>query len=467
MRKSQISFLIIATAMIFSVFMNSPVSVIAEPEEAHALPAELVFCGVFPISQRPDAGPDRRDGFLLAIDEINAQTGGDRILPTGVSIKGIALDDENTAAGGTAAGQSCITQGAHIVIGSSGSSVSAAIATELTAQKIPQISYASSSPSLSNRTAYPYFMRNAASDAWQGVALADVVDAFGFTKGAIIHTDDSYGSGLPAVFKENWDGTVDTTQTYQPLATDVTAQVQALKDSVDNNGVEFILLNAIDEDAKTVLQEARDLGLTGGNITFVLTDGSTTTSTFAGSDDVKEAMQGAIGTTPASLTGEAYNDFLTLWNAETTCGDIDPCANERTGKVPNSYAPLAYDATYIAAMGFAGALAADAGFDATDGDDRVTTLLDALYEVTLDGAGGAVAFDSIGEVVGRYDLVTLVNEGWLTVGEWQNNLTLTDLKYLLYNWGGAGGGVPGFEVFGVLFGVVAIVIIQVIRKTRK
>jgi ABC-type branched-subunit amino acid transport system substrate-binding protein len=483
MRKRQVSFLIIMSAMVFSLFFNLPVQVNAAPveaEETGALPASLVFCGVFPIAKRPDAGPDRRDGFLMAVDEINAQTGAARILPEGVSITGIALDDDNTAAGGTIAGESCVSQSAHIVVGSSGSSVSAAIAAELTPEKIPQISYASSSPSLSNRTLYPYFMRVAASDAWQGVAISDVVDAFGWTKGAIINTDDSYGSGLPAVFEESWDGTVLTHQTYQPQATDVSAQVQAIKDAFDNDDAQFVLLNAIDEDAKTVLNEARDLGLTGKQaLTFILTDGSTTTSTFEGDDNVKEAMQNVIGTTPAALTGAAYSAFNVSWNAVDGCGSIDPCGFERTGKVPNSYAPLAYDATYVAAKGFAAALAANASFDATNGNDRVTTLLDALYTVTHAGAGGAIAFDAIGEVVGRYDLVNLEEATFTTIGEWQESLTFSASEVTLpggtvYTLSGStatcttncekAAGVPGFELVGVLFGIFAVTVVTIKRK---
>ena len=208
----------------------------------NTLPSTITLCGVFPISQRPDAGPDRRDAFLMAIDAINAQTGADRILPVGTTLVGDVKDDNNNAAGGTAAAQSCVSDNADLVIGSSGSTVSIAMAAVLTPLKIIQISYASSSPTLSDRSKYPYFMRNVASDADQGIAIADLVAAFGWTKGATINTDDSYGTGLVSYFTANFNKTsgnqILSAQTFTPGQTDVSAQVQALSDA----NPQFVLL---------------------------------------------------------------------------------------------------------------------------------------------------------------------------------------------------------------------------------
>ena len=152
----------IAVVGILSIFLmssfNAPtmatVSTPTTTNTTSALPSTINICGVFPISARPDAGPDRRDAFLMAVDAINAQTGGDRILPSGVTLNPIVQDDLNTADGGTAAANACVSANADIVIGSSGSTVSAAMAAVLTPLNIIQISYASSSPSLSDRSKY-------------------------------------------------------------------------------------------------------------------------------------------------------------------------------------------------------------------------------------------------------------------------------------------------------------------------
>ena len=381
-------------------------------KKAQGFPSVIKMGGVFPIVKRPEAGRDRRDAFLIAVEEINAQIGSDRILPEGVTIVPLVKDDDNSAAGGAAAAQELIAEGAHIVIGSSGSSVSAAMATELKSHKIVQISYASSSPALSDRTLYPYFMRVVTSDADQGKAIADLIQAFGWTKGATIHTSDSYGTSLIAVFTEIFEGkggTVITNQIFDPGATDVSAQVQVLKDVAPD----FVLGNYIDMDAATVMKKARDLDLI--DIPWITTEGWSTTATFAGDPNVKEAMQLSIGTTPSPVTAPGYVKFNETWFDPKWVELEGPKVSQETGVMFNAYAPMSYDAVYVAAKGLAAA-------NSIDGDN----LLAALYDVTHDGASGYIRFNDLGEVVGRYNYVQLVDKTYTSFGQWQGTTTLKD-----------------------------------------
>ncbi|PWI49001.1 hypothetical protein CEE45_03540 [Candidatus Heimdallarchaeota archaeon B3_Heim] len=372
----------------------------AAPQKTHALPTEIKIGGVFPITVRPDAGPDRRDAFLIAIYEINNQTGMDRILPEGVTLVPNVQDDLNTAAGGTAAAETLLAWGADMVIGSSGSSVSAAIASTLTPNKVVQISYASSSPILSNRTLYPYFMRVAASDADQGLAMAELVKAFGWTRGAVIHTSDSYGAGLINVFKSAYAGVILTDQSFDGGATDVSAQVQALKDE----DPEFILGNFIDADAKTVMKKAYELSML--DYVWLTTDGWSTQATIT-DVQVKEAMNYSIGTNPAPAEGTGLADFNVTWFDPVWNFLEKPKNSQDTGTPFNSYAPFAYDAVYVAAKGLAAA-------GTTEGD----ALLTALYAVTHEGATGTIKFNDLGEVTGRYDYVQLRDATYVKFGEY-------------------------------------------------
>jgi hypothetical protein len=52
----------------FNVPTMATVSTTSTSNKTDALPSTINFCGVFPISKRPDAGPDRRDAFLMAVD---------------------------------------------------------------------------------------------------------------------------------------------------------------------------------------------------------------------------------------------------------------------------------------------------------------------------------------------------------------------------------------------------------------
>jgi branched-chain amino acid transport system substrate-binding protein len=445
------------------------------PQKTNDLPDEILVGGVFPIVKRPEAGRDRRDAFLIAIEEINSQTGADRILPTGINLTALVKDDDNSAPGGKFAAETLISEGVHVVIGSSGSSVSAAIAAELTPHKIAQLSYASSSPTLSDRDTYPYFMRNVASDADQGVALADLVDAMGWTKGATINTADSYGTGLITVFTtvfEDRDGTITTSQEFETGASDVSTQVQAIKDS----DPEFVIANMIDKDGKILFKKAKELGLTKGGanaISWVITDGTSTTATFEADQTIEDAMQGFIGTTPAPLLGVGYQAFNDTWFDPDWASLPGPAVSQTTGVAFNSYAPFSYDAVYVMAKALAAA-------KSTDGD----AVIEELMKTDHEGASGRIKFNALGELNGRFGYVTLEGDTYKTFGVWEGTgtgnatavptLTLPDgttesvsgLKFpAKYDYvPAADGATPGFTIIS-LFGAFAVIVL--INKRRK
>jgi ABC-type branched-subunit amino acid transport system substrate-binding protein len=420
MKKRTITYTLLIGVLFLSVGL---LSIQAKPEKTHAFTENIKIGGVFPIVKRPDAGRDRRDAFLMAVATLNEQpadgddAGGPRILPDGINFTAIVKDDDNSAAGGTFAASTLISEGVDVVIGSSGSSVSAAMAAELGPEKIVQISYASSSPSLSDRTLYPYFMRNTPSDADQGIAVADLVDAMNWTQGATISTDDSYGTGLITVFTgafEHRGGTITTAQSFSPGATDVSAQVQAIKDS----NPEFVVANLIDVDGATLFQKAAELFLTNGTanaVPWIITDGTSTTSTFSGNQAVEDAMQNFIGTTPLSFSTPELTAFNDSWFDPKWADPIywsglsGPIYSQVTGLAFNSYAPLAYDSVFLAAKGLR-----DAG--TADGD----ALLAAMYDVTHDGAAGEIIFNDLGEVSGRFDYVQLVGTVYTPFGVWNS-----------------------------------------------
>ncbi|MHA2297403.1 MAG: ABC transporter substrate-binding protein [Candidatus Hodarchaeales archaeon] len=451
----------------------------AAPEKTHALPADILVGGVFPIVKRPEAGRDRRDGFLIAIEEINSQTGTDRILPAGVNMTGLVKDDNNDAAGGKFAAETLISEGAHVVIGTSGSSVSQAMAAELAPHKIVQLSYASSATTLSDRVKFPYFMRNVPSDTSQAIALADLVKVCGWTKGATINTDDSYGTGLVSVFTDVFTirdgGTITTAQQFATGASDVASQAQAIKDS----NPEFVLANMIDKDGKVLFKKAKELGLTDGGanaVPWLITDGTSTTATFEGDADVKAAMQGFIGTTPVAIQGAGYAAFNTTWYSSTWSHLAGPAVSQASGVAFNSYAPFAYDAVYVMAKGLAKA-------GTTEGD----ALLTALYTIEHEGASGSIKFNLNGEIDGRYDYVSLDDVVYTSFGTWSEGtgkgnstslatLTLPDgttktvadftfpAQYK-YEPPAAGNGAPGFTILS-MFGLFAVVAV-INRRRRK
>ena len=58
--------------------------------------------------------------------------------------------------------------------------------------QIPQISYSSTSPKLSDGKQYTYFLRTAPSDELEGKGMADLLkNGFGYTSVAVVNSEDS------------------------------------------------------------------------------------------------------------------------------------------------------------------------------------------------------------------------------------------------------------------------------------
>ncbi|XP_054966867.1 metabotropic glutamate receptor 7 isoform X4 [Pan paniscus] len=79
------------------------------------------------------------------------------------------------------------------VIGASGSSVSIMVANILRLFQIPQISYASTAPELSDDRRYDFFSRVVPPDSFQAQAMVDIVKALGWNYVSTLASEGSYG----------------------------------------------------------------------------------------------------------------------------------------------------------------------------------------------------------------------------------------------------------------------------------
>ena len=82
------------------------------------------------------------------------------------------------------------------------SDVSIAVAEILTRLKKVQISYGSTSPRLSNRTFYPYFMRVVQNDEKQGEVMLKIVKQLGSDYVQVLYSESAYGiGGMESIYK--------------------------------------------------------------------------------------------------------------------------------------------------------------------------------------------------------------------------------------------------------------------------
>lgn len=88
------------------------------------------------------------------------------------------------------------------VVGASFSVVSVMVANILRLFKIPQISYASTSVELSDKSRFEYFNRVVPSDIEQGQALAEIVQALKLTYASTVCVEGEYGEkGIASFLK--------------------------------------------------------------------------------------------------------------------------------------------------------------------------------------------------------------------------------------------------------------------------
>ena len=80
------------------------------------------------------------------------------------------------------------------VIGPSSSKVCAAVSFVASWYTVPLVSFSCTSPSLSDKSNHPYFLRGVPPDNAQGTALAELIEYFGYDDISAISTADEYGA---------------------------------------------------------------------------------------------------------------------------------------------------------------------------------------------------------------------------------------------------------------------------------
>jgi branched-chain amino acid transport system substrate-binding protein len=269
------------------------------------------------------------------------------------------------------AAQTLVDAGVWGVVGAACSGASMGANAVLSAAGIPQVSYASTSPALSDATAYPSFYRVVPSDAFQGSVVADVMVADMQDNVAVIHMTNAYGSGLADAFVGSMDaGHICTQIGYDQTTTDFTSVVS----SVVNEGCTSAMLVSYAADGAALIEEMSLQGFSGA---IYGADGIAEEGLAAGMAD-KSLVDGIIATKPSA--GGAMSTVGMVFAAQ--CAAVPECAG-------GIYTAEAFDAVYITAFAAFTALA-------TPGITKDMAIMGTGNG--LEGASGAITFMSNGDV---------------------------------------------------------------------
>lgn len=286
-------------------FMSTNTSNAPAPISA-SIEGDVMLGGLFPVHQKgegdipcgminADRGIQRVEAMLFTLDRINQ----DRSLLNGIKLGTTIFD---TCARGTYALEQSLeyirasfssldasefvcSDGSEAeakyepktvagVIGGSYSSVSIQVANLLRLFKIPQISYASTSAQLSDKSRYEYFVRTVPPDNFQALAMVDIVQFFNWTYVSTVASDGEYGvPGIEYFQVEARARNICLAETLKvssnPTHTEYTGIIDKL---LKKNNAKVVILFLREEDAKGILDAATNKNISG-KFTWIAADG--------------------------------------------------------------------------------------------------------------------------------------------------------------------------------------------------
>lgn len=491
-------------------------STYTQPVLSAKMPGEYLFGGLFPVHQKgvdgttcgelnSDRGVQRLEAMLYTLDEIN----NDQTILPGIAIgaeifdscarETIALDrslefirgtftsldaSDFMCEDGSLAKANVTPKAIAGVIGGSYSSVSKQVANLLRLFKIPQISYASTSATLSDKNRYDYFVRTVPPDNFQAQAMVDIVLKFNWTYVSTVASEGEYGeSGIESFRNEAIARNICMSVSYKidSNANDASYLDAIDKLSSDKDNANVVILFVRLEDAKGILKAAHQRNVYG-RFYWIAADGW-------GQQDVVEkgrerAAEGALTIElQSTLIPEFDTYFLNLnpqdntrnpwfreyWEIVHECKwpnlihpITDPDTKFCTGKEKlsrsvykqESKIQFVYDAVYALAIALHNMFV-----DTCNGTEKICprmTKIDGerllktyiLNTSFTDKYGGLVKFNEMGDALGRYNIMNFqLNREtrkyeYVIVGNWSSTLHLETEAII---WAGGTRDIPSSQ----------------------
>ncbi|XP_056674031.1 metabotropic glutamate receptor 4 isoform X2 [Monodelphis domestica] len=422
---------------------------------------DITLGGLFPVHGRgsegkacgelkKEKGIHRLEAMLFALDRINNDpdllpniTLGARILDTcsrdthaleqSLTFVQALIEKDGTEVRCVNGGPPIITKPERVVgvIGASGSSVSIMVANILRLFKIPQISYASTAPDLSDNSRYDFFSRVVPSDTYQAQAMVDIVRALKWNYVSTLASEGSYGeSGVEAfIQKSREDGGVCIAQSVKiPREPKPGEFDKIIRRLLETSNARAVIIFANEDDIRRVLEAARKANQTGH---FIWMGSDSWGSKISPVLHLEEVAEGAVTILPKRMS---------VRDRERIGQDS---SYEQEGKVQ-----FVIDAVY--AMGHAlhamhrdlcpGRVGLCPRMDPVDGVE----LLKYIRNVNFSGiAGTPVTFNENGDAPGRYDIyqyqIRNATPEYRVIGSWTDHL---HLKMERIHWPGGGQQLP-------------------------
>ncbi|XP_035594559.1 metabotropic glutamate receptor 4-like isoform X1 [Oncorhynchus keta] len=454
---------------------------------------DISLGGLFPVHARgnngkacgelkKEKGIHRLEAMLFALDRINNDhellpniTLGARILDTcsrdthaleqSLTFVQALIEKDGTDIKCLSGGPPIITKPERVVgvIGASASSVSIMVANILRLFRIPQVSYASTAPELSDNTRYDFFSRVVPPDTYQAQAMVDIVKAMRWNYVSTVASEGNYGeSGVDAfIQKSREDGGVCISQSVKiPREPKLGEFDKVIRRLSENPNARVVILFANEDDIRRILQAAKKANQTGH---FIWVGSDSWGSKISPILNQEEMAEGAVTILPKRQPIRGFDRyfisrtldnnrrniwFAEFWENNFQCklsrhalkkgSGIKKCTNhERIGK-DSSYeqegkVQFVVDAVYAMAHALhnmhkelcPGKVGLCSKMETING----TMLLKFIRNVNFTGiAGTPVIFNVNGDAPGRYEIYQYQMQHNTTeykiIGHWADQLHL-------------------------------------------
>ena len=275
---------------------------------------------------------------------------------------------------------------------------------------VTTLSVSASSPAISTmEDGTDLMFRTAASDAYQGVALANLALAQGITEIAVSYANDDYNAAIAAVFSAAFaaaGGTVTANEAHEPSKASYRSEVATLGATSDN----LALFAYYGSGGITLMRNALE---TGAFDTFLGADGMLSDEVIA--QIGAENMGNVTFTTSAS---DSTTPAFAAWAALAESAGIP---------ASDPFVPNSYDAAFMLALAIektgddnrASVSAALRSISSAPGEvilpgewAKAKAILAAGGDINYEGAAGNQDFDENGDVAGLFSQSSVVDGAW-------------------------------------------------------
>lgn len=275
---------------------------------------------------------------------------------------------------------------------------------------VTTLSVSASSPAISTmEDGTDLMFRTAASDAYQGVALANLALEQGITEIAVSYANDDYNAAIAAVFSAAFaaaGGTVTANEAHEPSKASYRSEVATLGATSDN----LALFAYYGSGGITLMRNALE---TGAFDTFLGADGMLSDEVIA--QIGAENMGNVTFTTSAS---DSTTPAFAAWAALAEGAGIP---------ASDPFVPNSYDAAFMLALAIektgddnrASVSAALRSISSAPGEvilpgewAKAKAILAAGGDINYEGAAGNQDFDENGDVAGLFSQSSVVDGAW-------------------------------------------------------